>query len=491
MKHGMRPLRFLLNQQLRELADVDPTLTVLEWLRGPAGLTGTKEGCAEGDCGACTVVLGTPAADGNMRYRAVNSCIAFVPMLDGRQLLTVEHLKSADGRLHPVQQAMVDHHGSQCGFCTPGFVMSLFALYLTESRPTRDRVNDVLSGNLCRCTGYRPIVDAAQAMYDTAWDEPVLAHAAQTAKRLLELRKDSEPLALEHKGRRYFAPMRADQLDALLAAHQKATLLAGGTDVGLWVTKLHRDLGDVIYLGNVAELHGIDDRGEELVIGAAVTHADAYDVIAREFPDFGELLRRFGSTLVRNSSTVGGNVANGSPIGDSMPALIALGARVVLRGPNGEREIPLEDLYIAYGKQSRKPGEYVVRLRIPKLAQGEQFHCYKLSKRFDQDISAVCAAFKLRAENGRVGEIRTGFGGIAAIPARARKTEAALTGQPWNEATITHAECVLGDEFTPLTDMRASRDYRRLATTRLLRKFFIETTQPDARTRVLDAEVCA
>jgi xanthine dehydrogenase small subunit len=485
----MRPVRFLLNEQLRELADIDPTMTVLEWLRGPAGMTGTKEGCAEGDCGACTVVLGTPTPDGGMHYRAVNACILFVPTLDGCQLLTVEHLKAADGRLHPVQQAMVDHHGSQCGFCTPGFVMSLFALYVSEPRPTRSRVNDVLSGNLCRCTGYRPIIDAAQAMYDYTWDEPVHAHAAQTAKRLAELRGDPEPLAIEHMGRHYFAPTSADQLDALLAAHPKATLLAGGTDVGLWVTKLHRELGDVIYLGNVVELHGIDDRGDELAIGAAVTHAQAFDVIAREFPDFGELLRRFGSTLVRNSSTVGGNVANGSPIGDSMPALIALGTRVVLRGPEGEREISLEDLYIAYGKQSRKPGEYVVRLRIPKLKSGEAFRCYKLSKRFDQDISAVCAAFKLRLDDGRVAACRIGFGGVAAIPARARKTEQALLGQPWNEATLAHAEAVLGDEFTPLTDMRASSDYRRLATTRLLRKFFIETTEPETVTRVLDAEV--
>ncbi|HST29051.1 MAG TPA: FAD binding domain-containing protein, partial [Rudaea sp.] len=328
-------------------------------------------------------------------------------------------------------------------------------------------------------------------MYDIAWDEPTRAHATQTAKRLNELRADPEPLALEHKGRRHFAPTSADQLDALLAAHPQATLLAGGTDVGLWVTKLHRDLGDVIYLGSVAELNGIVDRDGELVIGAAVTHAQAFDVIAREFPDFGELLRRFGSTPVRNSSTVGGNVANGSPIGDSMPALIALGARVALRGPDGEREIPLEDLYIAYGKQSREPGEYVVRLRIAKLKSGEQFRCYKLSKRFDQDISAVCAAFKLRLENGRVAEIRIGFGGVAAVPARTRKTETALTHQPWNEATLAHAEAVLGEEFAPLTDMRASHDYRRLASTRLLRKFFIETTKPEAATRVLDAEATA
>ncbi|HET8897377.1 MAG TPA: xanthine dehydrogenase small subunit [Rhodanobacteraceae bacterium] len=484
----MRPVRFLLNDALREVADIDPTMTVLEWLRGPAGLSGSKEGCAEGDCGACTVVLGTPTEAGGMRYRAVNACILFVPMLDGSQLLTVEHLKSADGRLHPAQQAMVEQHGSQCGFCTPGFVMSLFALYVNETRPSRARVNDALSGNLCRCTGYRPIFAAAEAMYDIDWQEPVHAHAAATARRLLDLRAASEPLALEHAGRHYFAPTTLEQLDRLRAAHPEATLLAGGTDIGLWVTKLHRELGEVVYLGNVAELRGVEDRAGELLIGAAVTHAEAFDIIAREFPDFGELLRRFGSALVRNSSTVGGNVANGSPIGDSMPALIALGTRVVLRGPGGEREMPLEDLYVAYGKQCRLPGEYVLRLRIPKLAPGEAFRCYKLSKRFDQDISAVCAAFKLRLDGDTVTDFRAGFGGVAAVPARARRTEQALIGQAWNGATLAGAEAVLADEFSPLTDMRASSDYRRLASTRLLRKFFIETTEPDAATRVLEVE---
>ncbi len=485
----MRPVRFLLNDELREVADVDPTMTVLQWLRGPANLHGTKEGCAEGDCGACAVVIGRIDADGQLRYRAVNACIAFVPILDGCQLLTVEHLKAADGRLHPVQQAMVDHHASQCGFCTPGFVMSLFALYLNEERPSRHRIDDVLAGNLCRCTGYRPIIDAAGAMYDYAWDDPVRANAERTAQRLIGLRADPEPLALDHAGHRYFAPTRADELAALLAEYPDATVLAGGTDVGLWVTKQHRDLRTTIYIGNVAELHGIDDRADALIVGAAVTHTEAMEIVGRYFPDFGELLRRFGSTLVRNSSTVGGNVANGSPIGDSMPALIALGARLLLRGPDGRRELALEDFYIDYGKQDRRPGEYVESLRIPKLAAGEQFRCYKLSKRFDQDISAVCAAFKLRLDHNNVTSIRTGFGGVAATPARARKTEQLLDGKPWTEATIAAAEAVLAAEFTPLTDMRASARYRRLATRNLLRKFFIETSEPEAATRVLAVEV--
>ncbi|HET7313604.1 xanthine dehydrogenase small subunit [Salinisphaera sp.] len=484
----MRPVRFLLNDELRELQNVDPTMTVLQWLRRDAELRGTKEGCAEGDCGACTVVIGRRAADGRMIYRAVNACILFVPVLDGCQLLTVEHLKTADGRLHPAQQAMVDYHGSQCGFCTPGFVMSLFGLYLNEDRPSRQRINDVLAGNLCRCTGYRPIIDAARAMYDYEWDDPTLAATARTAERLAALHEDAEPLELQYGKRRYFAPTNAGQLESLLTRYPEATLLAGGTDIGLWVTKLHRDLSQVIFIGHVAELHGIEDNADELIIGAAVTHADALETVGRHFPDFGELLRRFASTLIRNSSTVGGNVANGSPIGDSMPVMIALGARVVLRGADGRREIPLEDLYVDYGKQSRRAGEYVERLRIPKLAADERFRCYKLSKRFDQDISAVCAAFKIRVNDGRVTAIRTGFGGIAAIPARAPDTESVITGQPWTEATIARAEAVLAEEFTPLTDMRATERYRRMTTVRLLRKFFIETSQPGAKTRLLEEE---
>ncbi|MDN5924009.1 MAG: FAD binding domain-containing protein, partial [Xanthomonadales bacterium] len=323
----MHTLRFLLNQDLQEITDIDPTLTVLRWLRECADLHGTKEGCAEGDCGACTVVLGRPTADNRMQYKAVNACILFMPALDGCQLLTVEHLKSADGSLHPVQQAMVDQHASQCGFCTPGFVMSLFALHLQGGQPTRELVCESLAGNLCRCTGYRPIVDAALSMHDASWREPVLDDAPQTLARLRALQHD-EPLVLEYGTRRYAAPTTVEQLDELLATDPKATLLAGGTDVGLWVTKQHRDLANVIYVGHVAQLHGFEENEAELSLGAALTHTQALPLLERCFPDFGQLLRRFGSLLIRNSSTVGGNIANGSPIGDSMPVMIALGARV-------------------------------------------------------------------------------------------------------------------------------------------------------------------
>ncbi|NNC23483.1 xanthine dehydrogenase small subunit [Salinisphaera sp. USBA-960] len=478
-------VRFLLGDTPRELHAVDPTQTVLQWLRTEARLCGTKEGCAEGDCGACTVVIGRVDAAGRMRYRAVNACILFMPILDGCQLLTVEHLKAENGALHPAQQAMVDCHGSQCGFCTPGFVMSLFAMYLEENTPSRQRINDVIAGNLCRCTGYRPIVDAAEAMYDYAWQDPTLAHAPATASRLQAMHR-ADTLELSHDGRRYFAPVDEVGLARVLADYPDATLLAGGTDVGLWVTKQHRVLDVVIYVGDVAALQGIDERAQEVVIGAAVTHSDAIAVIGRYFPDFGELLRRFGSTLIRNSSTVGGNIANGSPIGDSMPVMIALGAHVVLRGPDGARELALEDYYIDYGQQDRRNGEFVEQIRIPRLSSDEQFRCYKLSKRFDQDISAVCAAFKLRQRDGVVAELRTGFGGVAAIPKRATQTEAAIVGQPWNETTVAAGESSLATELSPLTDMRAGEDYRQLATQQLLRKFFVETTQPEARTRILE-----
>ncbi len=482
-----RSIRFLLGHEERELHDVDPTMTVLQYLRSEERKTGTKEGCAEGDCGACTVVIGEPDGE-RMRYRAVNACILFLPVLDGCQLITVEHLKREDGELHPVQRAMYELHASQCGFCTPGFVMSMLALYLNETSPSRDTICDALAGNLCRCTGYRPIIDAAQAMYDYDWQDPLRAREAETAARLTALRSE-ETLALVRGDRRYFAPQSVEALAELLAEYPRATLLAGGTDVGLWVTKLHQDLDTVVYLGAISELHTIVEGEAALEIGAGATYTEAFDALARHYPDFGELLRRLASTQIRNSGTIGGNIGNGSPIGDSMPVLIALGAELVLRSREGERRMPIEDYFIEYRKTALRPGEFIERIRVPYLAPEDQFRCYKISKRFDQDISAVCAAFKVRVEQGRVVDASIGFGGVAATPVRARATEAALKGQAWDEASIAKGEEALAAEFTPLTDMRASADYRRLVSTRLLRKFFVETVDLAEPTRVLAEEV--
>jgi len=475
-----RPIRFLLDGEVRELpADTDPTLTVLNWLRYDARRTGTKEGCAEGDCGACTVVLGELAED-RVRFRAVNACIMFAPMLDGRALFTVESL-GREGALHPVQQAMVDLHGSQCGFCTPGFVMSLHAIQRSGGPTDTASLKDALAGNLCRCTGYGPILAAGQAMGERGADDAALVAA------LAAIQPD-EGLALEHKGRRFFAPRSADELAAVLEAHPSATVLAGGTDVGLWVTKQHRVLETVVSLNDVADLKAIDDLGGAIRIGAGVRYVDAHPVLAALHPEFGELLRRLGGLQVRNLGTICGNIANGSPIGDMPPALIAAGATLVLRKGSARREMPLEAFFLAYGKQDRQPAEFVEAVIVPKPTPDRIFKIAKLSKRFDQDISAVCLGLSVGLEADRVTGARIAFGGMAATPKRAAACEAALIGNPWTAETVEQVVAVLAQDFTPITDMRASARYRLEAAQNLIRRAFLES---GGAARVLDAEAVA
>jgi xanthine dehydrogenase small subunit len=472
-----RPIRFLLDGEVRELSGIDPTLTVLNLLRYHLRRTGTKEGCAEGDCGACTVVLGELEA-GKVRFRAVNACILFAPMLDGRALFTVESL-GREGALHPVQQAMVDLHGSQCGFCTPGFVMSLYAVQ-REGGPTDSAsLKDALAGNLCRCTGYGPILAAGRAMGE--------APAADISAALAAI-QPTEGLALEHKGRRFFAPRSADELAAVLEANPDATVLAGGTDIGLWVTKQQRVLPTVVSLNDCADLRAIDDLGDAIRIGAAVRYADAHRVLAKLHPELGELLRRLGGLQVRNLGTVCGNLANGSPIGDMPPALIAAGATLVLRKGAVRREMPLEDFFLAYGKQDRQPAEFVEAVIVRKPAAGRIFKIAKLSKRFDQDISAVCLGLSVGLEVGRVTDARVAFGGMAATPKRAAACEAALTGQPWTRETVETAVAALAQDFTPISDMRASAAYRLDAAQNMIRRAFLES---GGAARVLDVEAVA
>ena len=471
-------IRFLLGDQVRELSDVDPTLTVLRYLREVEGRMGTKEGCAEGDCGACTVVVAELAGE-RLTHQAINACIQFLPTLDGKQILTVEDLKGADGTLHPVQQAMVDLHGSQCGYCTPGFVMSLYAYQQQGAASDRQSIDDALTGNLCRCTGYGPIVAAARALSSAA------APAADRVQKILADWAAGEGVALEYQGRKYFAPTGVDELAEVYAAHPDAVLLAGGTDVGLWVTKLHRSLATVIYLGNVAELRELRQADGTLQIGAGVTYEQALGAINAHYPDFGELVRRIGSRQIRNAGTIGGNVANGSPIGDSPPALMALGATLVLRKGAARRAMPLEDFFVAYGEQDREPGEFVERIDLPLHGEARLFRCYKISKRFDQDISAALGAFSLRLDDGVIAEARVCFGGLAATPKRAAACEAMLNGAAWTEDTMEAACAALAEDFTPLTDMRASAEYRLKVAQNLLRKFFIETTEPEVETRLV------
>jgi xanthine dehydrogenase small subunit len=466
------PIRFFYRGAVHEVNDVAPTQTVLQHLREDLHCTGTKEGCAEGDCGACTVVIGS-LEHGQLEMKAVNACIQFTPTLDGKALFTVEDLAQGS-QLHPVQQALVECHGSQCGFCTPGFAMSLWGMYLKQEGqacPSRREIDDTLSGNLCRCTGYRPIIDAARRMTELPrvdFDREALAATLRGLQR-------EAGAVYSFQGQTFHAPRTVDELVAARAAHPQAVLLAGSTDVGLWVTKQMRELADIIYLGHVEELKAVRAQDGMLEVGAGVSLNDAYAAICARYPELAELWQRFASLPIRNAGTLGGNVANGSPIGDSMPWLIALGAVIVLRGPAGERTLALEDFYLGYQQKDLKAGEFVQALRIPLPRAGLAFRSYKLAKRFDQDISAVCAAFAIELDGATVRQARIAFGGMAATPKRAAGAEAALAGRVWDETALKEAMAALAQDYAPLSDMRASNAYRLQGAQNLLRRFWLET----------------
>ncbi len=452
-------ITFLLNGERVEVPQAAPTETLLDWLREKRRLTGTKEGCNEGDCGACTVMV--READGTAR--ALNACILFLPQLHGKAVRTVEGMQGPDGALHPVQEAMVEKHGSQCGFCTPGFIVSMAVAHANGQRDHNDR----LAGNLCRCTGYAPIVRAAEA-----------AEAAPVPEWLEDDLTQIDPRPQD------MLPETADALAAALEAHPEATIVAGATDVGLWVTKQLRELERVIFLHRCRDLQQIEVGETEIRVGAGVTIDRLHAAMQERHPSFAEMLRRYGSVQVRGAATLGGNIANGSPIGDSPPALIALGATLHLRKGDTRREMPIEEFFIDYGKQDRAPGEFVEAVTIP--VQPDRLRCYKISKRFDQDISAVCGCFNIRVEDGVVAEARIAFGGMAGIPKRAAHVEKALLGQPWSEETIRAAEEAWAEDFTPMSDMRASAAYRLESARNLLLRYFHDTGDAPVLTSVLE-----
>lgn len=476
-----QPIQFFHRGQVVEIADAPPTRSVLDWLRETARSTGTKEGCNEGDCGACTVVIGElpERTDGcgnacqQLSLRTVNACIQFLPTLHGKALFTVEDLKPINGgALHPVQQALVDCHGSQCGFCTPGFVMSMWASYERHgdegSVPTRAEMADELAGNLCRCTGYRPILDAGQRMFE-------LPAARLEVAPVVEALKAIQPeQGIAHRG--FHAPRTLDELAALREAKPQARVFAGATDVGLWVTKQFRPLDELIYVGDVVEMKRIEEADGHLLIGAGASLEAAWSALVERVPTLRDVWVRFASPPIRHAGTMGGNVANGSPIGDSPPVLIALDALIELRQGDRTRRMPLAGFYLDYMKNQLEPGEFVQAIAVPLAAMQREMRAYKISKRFDSDISAVLGAFSVQVEGGIVTDIRLAWGGLAAICKRAPGAEAALLGQPWTQASIDAAKAALAADFKPLTDMRASAGYRLQVAQNLLQRFWLETS---------------
>ena len=464
-----RPIRFVHRGHAIALEGVPPTRTLLDWLREDARprCTGTKEGCNEGDCGACTVLVAErdDTAPGGVAIRNVNACLSFLPTLDGRAVLTVEDLPQP----HPVQQALVACHGSQCGFCTPGFVMTMTALREAHAaagtRPERPAIADALAGNLCRCTGYRPIVDAAERMFDRP-DAPI--DRAALRAQLDALAADTPEMTLED-----FAAQRL--------ARPEARIVAGATDVALWVNKQFRDIGEPLWITRVPALRRIaTDADSTLHIGAAASLEDAWAALAARWPALTEVWRRFASPPVRHAGTLGGNIANGSPIGDGAPVLIALDARIVLRRGPDTRTLALEDFYLDYMKNALAPGEFVERLIVPPQPEDMQLRAWKISKRFDSDISTVLMAAALRLDaDGRIAAARLVFGGMAAITKRAAQTEAALRGRRWDEATLQAAQVALAQDFRPLSDLRASASYRLAVSANLLRRLWLETRPDD------------
>lgn len=468
-------ITFLLNQELRQESELSPNMTVLNYLRNQVNKTGTKEGCGSGDCGACTVVLGE-VIDGQLHYRSVNSCLTFVSALHGKQLITVEDLQNSDRSLHPVQQAMVEFHGSQCGYCTPGFIMSMFALSKNKPAATKADVMESLAGNLCRCTGYRPIVDAALSL---ASNEPLMDQFTHFEQQIIAKLESiqAQPASLNFGKLTAYSPRSVNELAQLYVTNPKAKLVAGGTDLALEVTQFHREIETLISVNLVDDMKVCEQSDTNLHIGANVAISDAYQLLTQHYPDFGELLHRFASLQVRNQGTLGGNIANASPIGDAPPLLIALNAQIKLRRGQQTRIIPLEDYFISYKITAQQESEFIEQIIIPKPGTDETFRAYKLSKRIDDDISAVCGAFNLHIEDNKVVNARIAFGGMAATPKRASHCENALIGQTWNEDTIQQAMQAINLDFEPLSDFRASKEYRSLTAANMLRRLFIEETQ--------------
>ena len=465
-------VKFVYKNKICEIENPDPNETILNYVRTKLKKTGTKEGCAEGGCGACTIVL-AELKKNNINYKAINSCIAFVPILEGKQLILVEDLIS-EGKLHPVQKAMVNYHGSQCGFCTPGFVMSLFAMYKNNSSYKEEIIKDSIQGNLCRCTGYRPIIDAAKSLNT----ESKFDHFSRNKNITLSLlRKISQRyIAIINNNKKYFAPKSVKQLKNIIKKESNSKLISGGTDVSLIVTKEKKDLNSLIYMNSIDELNYIKKNNNYIEVGATTPLIDFELFIKKYFPDFAQILKRYGSIQIRNVCTIAGNIATASPIGDTLPLLLSLDSQIIIKDKDKTRILPLNGFFISYRKTKLKKGQFIHSIRIPLLGKNI-FKAYKISKRIDDDISSVCASFNVELENNKIKKIKVAYGGMANIPKRAVNCEKILLNSFLSDNTINKAKKSLEKDFKPITDVRASKKYRMEIAKNLLEKCFQEIKQ--------------
>ncbi len=463
-------IKFIHSERIIEIRNPDPNETLLNFVRTKLKKTGTKEGCAEGGCGACTVVLGE-LKNNDINYKAVNSCIAFLPTLAGKQLILVEDLISEKNLLHPVQEAMVKYHGSQCGFCTPGFIMSLFSMFKNYTKLKNEIINDSIAGNLCRCTGYKPIIKAAKSLNS----KNKVDHFYKNKKKTISLLKKigNESIAIYNKGKRYFAPRYVSELKKIIKRNTNSQLLSGGTDLSLLVTKDRKDINSIIYMNSIKELNYIKNNNKYIEVGATTPLTDFEIYIKKYYPDFNKILKRYGSIQIRNVATIAGNIATASPIGDNLPLLLALDSKVVLQGIKKSKIIPINDFFINYRKTKLKEGQFIHSIRIP-IFNKNIFKAYKISKRFDDDISSVCAAFNLTIENKKIKDIKIAYGGMAATPKRAIYCERVLLKSLITNKIIDKAKNALEKDFAPISDMRASGKYRKIIAKNLLEKCFLE-----------------
>ncbi len=463
-------IEFILNNKIHKIVNPDPNETILNFIRIKLKKTGTKEGCAEGGCGACTIVLGE-LTNNNIQYKAINACIAFLPMLNGKQLILVEDLVSDDGKLHPVQDAMIKFHGSQCGFCTPGFVMSMFAMYKNNNSLTNEIIKDSLSGNLCRCTGYRPIINAAKSLNKKIDND----HFKKLKKKTINLLKKIKikDIEVENNNKKYFAPKTISELKKILKKESQLKFLSGGTDVSLEITKARKEIKKILYLNSIKELDFIKNRNNEIEVGAGTSLLKFEKYIKKFYPDFEIILKRYGSVQIRNVGTIAGNIATASPIGDTLPLLLSLDAKIILDGARKRISMPLNKFFVSYRKTKLKKGQFIYSVKIP-IYKKNIFKAYKISKRFDDDISSVCASFNVEIYKNQIKKIMIAYGGMSEIPKRAIYTEKILINSNFSENNFYKATKTLEKDYRPIDDMRASKSYRMEVAKNLLMKCFLE-----------------